>query len=199
MKYLLLFLCLLSAGCIPVIADNPLVLDEPIVLTSDTPVVPQEEAGQPVLPQVEPPKPKAEPPKAVTVKQVVVKPTYRWTYPGDLISHLRSAHGVDAIGMSRGEMLQIHDDMHNAELAAKAEAKSPVLLKENVVIQYTIDSCGWCKSDEKNIFPKWTAQGWKFQKVNETANPRGVYPRYEIRWANGKTATHSGSLSTWKN
>ena len=48
MKYLLLFLCLLSVGCIPVVADNPLVLDEPIILTSDTPVAPE------VTPQVTP-------------------------------------------------------------------------------------------------------------------------------------------------
>jgi hypothetical protein len=196
MKYLLLFLCLLSAGCIPVIADNPLVLDEPIVLTSDKPVTPEvtPQVTPEVTPQAEPPKPKVEPPKAVTVKPVVVKPTYRWTYPGDLGTHLRSVHGVDAIGMSRSEMLQIHDDLHNSQLAVKAPAA-----KEYIVIQYTIDSCGWCKYDEKNIFPKWAAQGWKFQKVNETANPRGVYPRYEIRWVGGKTATHSGSLSTWKN
>jgi hypothetical protein len=184
MKYLLLFLCLLSVGCIPVVADNPLVLDEPIILTSDTPVAP--EVTPQVTPQAEPPKSKVEP--------VVVKPTYRWTYPGDLGTHLRSVHGVDVIGMSRSEMLQMHDDLHNSQLAVKA----PVA-KANVVIQYTIDSCSWCKYDEKNIFPKWAAQGWNFQKVDETANPRGVYPRYEIRWAGGKTATHSGSLSTWKN
>jgi hypothetical protein len=188
MRSLVLLLCLLSAGCISAVADTTLVLDEPIVLVAETPVVPQDDAGEPT-PKVETVTPKTQPPPAVPVK-----PNYRWTYPGDLGSHLRSVHGVDILGMSRNEMLQKHDALHNAELANKQAAPA-----QNIVVQYTIDSCSWCKYDQKNIFPQWGAQGWKFQIVNETASPKGVYPRYEIRWAGGKVKQHTGSLTTWKN
>lgn len=194
MRSLVLLLCLLSAGCISAVADNPLVLDEPIVLMQEKAVTPSDEAGQP-QPKAEVVKPevKAEP---VKQKAVAVVPNYTWTYPGDLASHLRNEHGVDVLGMAYRTMLATHDAIHNAELAKKS---APVAAAENIIIQYTIDSCGWCKSDERNIFPKWEAKGWKFKKVNETANPRGAYPRYEIRWADGKTANHTGSLTTWKN
>lgn len=194
MRSLVLLLCLLSAGCISAVADNPLVLDEPIVLTQEKAVTPSDDAGQPqpkAEVKAEPVKPKAQPLPAVSVT-----PNYNWTYPGDLASHLRNAHGVDVVGMASIAMLKVHNAIHNAELAKKS---APVAAAENIVIQYTIDSCTWCKSDEKNVFPKWEAQGWKFKKVNETANPRGVYPRYEIRWASGKTAKHTGSLTTWTN
>jgi hypothetical protein len=185
MRYLLLLVCLLSVGCIPAVVEQPLVLDEPIVLTSDTPVRPQEDAGQPA-PKVE----KTEPPKAAPAP-LVKKPTYRWTFPGDLGNHLRSAHGADVTGMSHAEMLRLHDELHNSALA------EPV--KENVVIQYSTTWCGICKTDERSIIPNWTVKGWKFRKVDETANASGVYPRYEIRWADGRVRQHTGSLSTWKN
>ena len=35
-----------------------------------------------------------------------------WTYPGDLGSHLQSTHGVSTAGLSREQMLNLHDALH---------------------------------------------------------------------------------------
>lgn len=39
-------------------------------------------------------------------------PTSHWTYPGTIDGHLRSTHGVSAAGMSREQMLNLHDALH---------------------------------------------------------------------------------------
>ena len=36
----------------------------------------------------------------------------RWTWPGNLSSHLSSTHGIDTSGMSRAEMMALHDQLH---------------------------------------------------------------------------------------
>lgn len=35
-----------------------------------------------------------------------------WTYPGDLASHLQGAHGVSVGGLTREQMLNLHDALH---------------------------------------------------------------------------------------
>jgi hypothetical protein len=81
----------------------------------------------------------------------------------------------------------------------KAETPKPVVVKVSTITQYTIDSCGWCKSDQRDILPLWEKQGWKIlPPVDETRSPRGLYPRYELRGADGSFRTHSGSLRNWK-
>jgi hypothetical protein len=37
-----------------------------------------------------------------------------WTYPGDLRTHLEQGHGVSTAGMSRFELLNLHDSLHEA-------------------------------------------------------------------------------------
>lgn len=36
----------------------------------------------------------------------------RWTYPGDIASHLANGHGVSAAGMSRAQAEALHDRLH---------------------------------------------------------------------------------------
>lgn len=36
----------------------------------------------------------------------------RWTYPGDIASHLANGHGVSAAGMTRGQAEALHDRLH---------------------------------------------------------------------------------------
>jgi hypothetical protein len=75
--------------------------------------------------------------------------------------------------------------------------KAPVV--RNTVIQYTIESCGWCKYDQKQVFPRWKAKGWTIlDPVDETSNAAGVYPRYDIYDADGNKKTHKGSLISYK-
>jgi hypothetical protein len=37
-----------------------------------------------------------------------------WTYPGTISYHLRNKHGVNVAGMSREQMLNFHDALHEA-------------------------------------------------------------------------------------
>lgn len=37
-----------------------------------------------------------------------------WTYPGDLRTHLEQGHGVSTAGLSRIELLKLHDSLHEA-------------------------------------------------------------------------------------
>lgn len=37
----------------------------------------------------------------------------RWTYPGDIASHLANGHGVIATGMSREQAEALHDRLHD--------------------------------------------------------------------------------------
>jgi hypothetical protein len=92
------------------------------------------------------------------------------------------------------------------ELAQEPEAPkapAPVPVQRRTIVQYTIDSCGWCKYDRRNVLPKWVAKGWIWRDngdhvIDETKNPKGAYPRYEIYDENGEKSIHQGSLLTWK-
>lgn len=37
----------------------------------------------------------------------------RWTWPGNLSSHLQGTHGVSTAGLSRAEQIELHDRLHN--------------------------------------------------------------------------------------
>lgn len=53
------------------------------------------------------------PVRAVT--RTVTAPVARaghWTYPGEISNHLASSHGVSTAGMSREQMLDLHDSLH---------------------------------------------------------------------------------------
>ena len=182
-KYLLVLMVLISGCSLPVVVEG---VDLPQPINLDRP--------EPKPAFVEP-KAAVEAPQEPVVS-VPKKPNYRWSQPtGERMdTHLRKTHGVDVSGMTAAQMQQKHDDIHNSEIAAKDE------VKRNIIIQYSTSWCGYCKSDIQNIIPKWKAKGWVFATpVDETANPKGVYPRYEIRFADGTVKHHSGSLSTWKN
>lgn len=43
-----------------------------------------------------------------------------WTFPGTIEGHLRTGHGVDPRGLTREQMLQLHDQLHTARAASPA-------------------------------------------------------------------------------
>lgn len=54
-----------------------------------------------------------------------------WTYPGRIEDHLPSGHGVDPTGMSREEMLNLHDALHEGRavqptMMTRAQFATPV-------------------------------------------------------------------------
>lgn len=49
---------------------------------------------------------------APMVQRRVVSSGGHWTYPGTISGHLQSDHGVAVQGMSRQEMLTLHDSLH---------------------------------------------------------------------------------------
>lgn len=134
---------------------------------------------------------KVEPPKAAPSSQPN-KPSTRWTYPGDLGSHLRTTHGVDVTGLSHSDMLAIHDGIHNSALADDTP--------RNLVVPHFASWCSVCKSDKASIFPKWLKAGWSLaDPIDETSRPlRNVYPWYEIYDEKGKVTVHLGSLGSFK-
>ena len=83
----------------------------------------------------------------------------------------------------------------------KEPVKAPVMRKR--IIQYTIESCKWCKHDVDRVIPRWVRAGWNFDPKtdikDETKEPKpGGYPRYEIYDAQGKVTVHHGSLISLK-
>lgn len=138
-----------------------------------------------------------------------------WSYPGStsddawrskLRVHLAGKpHYLATDGMTAEQVLNLHDALHEAERNGKASApvKSTVTKTAPVVRsrvqQYTIASCSVCKADARNVFPLWAKQGWTMlTPIDETANPRGRYPRYEIRGADGSYREFVGSLQGYK-
>jgi hypothetical protein len=75
-------------------------------------------------------------------------------------------------------------------------------VKRKAIVQYTIKSCIWCERDRKNVLPNWVKKGWTFDPakdvIDESANARGAYPRYDIYDENGRKTVHYGSLITLK-
>lgn len=50
-----------------------------------------------------------------------------WTYPGALDEHLRGAHGQNVSGMTRGQMLDLHDALHEGRAGiVRRTAAAPV-------------------------------------------------------------------------
>jgi hypothetical protein len=89
--------------------------------------------------------------------------------------------------------------------SVKADPTKPAdEVKRNMIFQFTIKSCGWCKYDRERVLPKWVDRGWIWRDkadhvIDETENPqKGGYPRYEIYDNEGKKTVHHGSLLTWK-
>ena len=53
-------------------------------------------------------------PVVQAVSQPMVVSATRWTYPGEIRSHLASTHGVNAAGMSTAQAEALHDQLHNS-------------------------------------------------------------------------------------
>jgi hypothetical protein len=88
--------------------------------------------------------------------------------------------------------------------ASVPQAPPAEKVRKNVIIQYTIESCGWCKYDRTKVLPAWVKKGWTWENtseyvIDETKSPKGGgYPRYEIYDANGTKKIHTGSLLSWR-
>lgn len=56
-------------------------------------------------------------------------PPGHWTYPGSIDSHLQTEHGVSVSGMSRSQMLNLHDSLHEGTATASTVVTSaPVVV-----------------------------------------------------------------------
>lgn len=207
-----------------IVLPEPVVIDKVDNIPSQPVPMPAPKQERP--PVLEPELPEPEPVKPVPVVREVVKTmpvpgtvtntsVRHWTYPGSttddanrskLRIHLAGKpHYLATDGMTPKQVLDLHDALHVAErdgktdAPAKSVAKAVVPVQRSTVQQYTIDSCGWCKSDVRNVFPLWAQKGWTMlPPIDETANPRGRYPRYEIRGADGSYREHVGSLQGYK-
>lgn len=54
------------------------------------------------------------PKKTVYVQPVVSEYKARWTFPGDLTTHLQTTHGQSVSGMSVADQLRLHDSLHDS-------------------------------------------------------------------------------------
>jgi hypothetical protein len=206
MKRFVILFALLT-GCGATVVDEGVDLPQPVQLDRPDPkpafVEPKPAIEAPQEPAVKPevkPDPKPQMRQTISYEamralhdkvhnaEIGPRANYRWTHPANLADHLLKTHGIDVLSAPYSDPLP------------KAEPQPAVAAKDNVIVQYSTSWCGYCKSDVKNVIPIWVAKGWKFAKpIDETANPKGLYPRYEIRFADGTVKTHQGSLSTWKN
>jgi hypothetical protein len=67
----------------------------------------------------------------VVSQPVVVQPVFRssshWSYPGDITTHLQSAHGQNVSGMSIEQQLNLHDALHESKpVASRVVTRSSV-------------------------------------------------------------------------
>jgi len=215
MKYLSLICLLFVAGCniIPK-ADESIILPEPVIIDK-VDQVPSKPVPMPAPKQDKPSVLEPEQPVKVATVPTTKANTKHWSYPGStsddanrskLRVHLAGKpHYLSTEGMSAVQVLDLHDALHIAEQNGTASTTvtstvtktAPVV--RSTVQQYTIASCGICKSDMRDVLPNWTRQGWTvLEPIDESANPRGFYPRYEIRGADGSFRTHVGTLKNWK-
>ena len=59
--------------------------------------------------------------------RTVVRSNAHWTYPGTIEGHLQSTHGMAVTGMSREQMLSMHDAIHEGRAVASPVAVQPVV------------------------------------------------------------------------
>ena len=59
--------------------------------------------------------------------RTVVRSANHWTYPGTIEGHLQSTHGVAVAGMSREQMLSMHDAIHEGRAVASPVTIQPVV------------------------------------------------------------------------
>lgn len=97
---------------------------------------------------------------------------------------------------------QVEPELEPIVPQAPAAPPATPAVKRKQLVQYTIKSCIWCERDRKTTLPAWVKKGWKFDEskdvIDESANPKGAYPRYDIYDENGRKTVHYGSLITLK-
>lgn len=89
-------------------------------------------------------------------------------------------------------------------IVPQAPAPPPVIpaTKRKHIVQYTLRGCKPCENDRLRVIPKWVEKGWNFDPkqdvIDESKNPKGSYPRYDIYDENGRKTVHYGTLITLK-
>jgi hypothetical protein len=56
-----------------------------------------------------------------------------WTYPGDVYTHLRMDHGVDASGMSYEQAASLHDSLHEGR--SRSRGGGPIVMQSRPVVR----------------------------------------------------------------
>jgi len=87
-----------------------------------------------------------------------------------------------------------------AEKPVPKEPEKPAAPEKQkmVVVQHTMNGCGWCDYDKRRILPTWAAIGYTIKTVDEKSGiPGKSYPYYEIYGPNGEVQSHVGSLSAF--
>jgi len=64
------------------------------------------------------------PKKTVYVQPLVSEYKARWTFPGDLTTHLQTTHGQNVSGMSVADQLKLHDSLHDGSVVSRTVTKS---------------------------------------------------------------------------
>jgi hypothetical protein len=60
---------------------------------------------------------------AASAPSLIVNRPGHWTYPGTINGHLESTHGVSTAGMSREQMLDLHDALHEGSVVAPSAGR----------------------------------------------------------------------------
>lgn len=120
--------------------------------STGTPLVSAGSTGTPVVAY----KSSVGPARAVT--RTVTAPIARaghWTYPGEIGNHLASSHGVSSAGMSREQMLDLHDSLHEGT-SVRAVQYSPM---SSTRVGVAVSNCpgGNCPTSSSRVS---SGNGW---------------------------------------
>ena len=120
--------------------------------STGTPLVSAGSTGTPVVAY----KSSVGPVRAVT--RTVTAPIARaghWTYPGEIGNHLASSHGVSSAGMSREQMLDLHDSLHEGT-SVRAVQYSPM---SSTRVGVAVSNCpgGNCPTSSSRVS---SGNGW---------------------------------------
>jgi hypothetical protein len=55
----------------------------------------------------------------------------QWTYPGDIVTHVSTVHGISVAGKSKEQLEREHDAVHNAVVARSVVVQRPQVVRSN--------------------------------------------------------------------
>ena len=78
-----------------------------------------------------------------------------WTHPGTIESHLQSTHGINTSGMSKEQMLSLHDSLHEGRVSNTQPTpvqQTTYSTKSYSTSSYRTCPPGGCPSERRGIF-----------------------------------------------